>query len=64
MPEHAFWDIKTPLLKTKSAPYNKAYPLRANPFDNFYEQRDYDDFMREKDRMRNINNYRSRFEKL
>ncbi len=45
IPDHAFWDIKTPRgfkFRRNSNPYN---PARADPFQSFFDHREYEEYM-------------------
>ena len=53
IPDHAFWDIKTPTYKPEDIKVNPYNPFRKYPFESFFDFRDYEEYM---DRRRIKNN--------
>lgn len=54
IPEHVFWDIKTPQFKfdeIKTNPYN---PFRKYPFESFFDFMDYQEYMDRRNIKKNL----------
>ena len=46
IPEHAFWDIKTPQVPDSIKFKNPYNPFRKYPWSSFFDMRDYEEYMR------------------
>lgn len=56
LPNHVFWDIKTPHTIGKEEMYlNKYNTARKYPFENFFDMRRHEDWLQSKEEQRNIN---------
>ena len=45
IPNHYFWDIKTPLKKSYIIPKNRYNPFRGREFESFFDMRDSETYM-------------------
>ena len=55
IPDHVFWDIKTPLRKDLDSYANPYNPARKNPYDSFFDMRKHEAYHRNQKEKRNIN---------
>lgn len=56
IPDHYFWDIKTPLTRPEYQDVNPYNPFRAEPFNSFFDERDYEEYIERKEKQENIKN--------
>lgn len=54
IPDHHFWDIKTPLTRKLHHINNPYNPFRPYPFSSFFELRDYEEYIDRKEKGENI----------
>lgn len=59
IPDHYFWDIKTPKRKESIIPKNEVNPYRHLSATNFFEQRDEEMYMDKRNKSLNIDNSQS-----
>lgn len=45
IPDHAFWDIKTPVAEAPIKHMNPYNPFRAYPYSSFFDLRQYEEYM-------------------
>ena len=65
IPSHAFWDIKKPLHGTDQEYYLNPYnPARKYPFESFFDMRQHEQWLKDKEEKRNINCNISRHTRL
>ena len=61
LPAHVFWDIKKPLNQPDEIQVNPYNAARKMPFENFFEQRCHEDWLKSKHEKRNIDANCSRY---
>lgn len=54
IPDYVFWDIKTPRDKDENKWMNHHNPFRKYPWSSFFDMRDYDQYMRQRERKENL----------
>lgn len=54
IPDYVFWDIKTPRYKEEAKLINHHNPFRKYPWTSFFDMRDYDEYMRRRERKENL----------
>ena len=59
LPDHVFWDIKTPTFKRPYGNFNKINPFRPINFRTFFEIRDYDDYAERQEKQPNLTEAKS-----
>lgn len=55
IPDHYFWDIKTPQMKQMIIRKNRYNPFRGREFDNFFDMRASEEYMTRVSNKKNIN---------
>lgn len=54
IPAHYFWDIKRPLSKPTFTRENRYNPFRGKEYDNFFEQRDAEEYFERQEKKTNV----------
>lgn len=54
IPEHVFWDIKTPLVQDMKKHMNPYNPFREYPTQSFFDAREYEEYMSRRTKKENI----------
>ena len=61
IPDHVFWDIKTPRRQPQIVRQNRYNPFRGREHSNFFEMRDTEEYMDSQEHKRNLNSSVSMF---
>lgn len=63
IPDHVFWDIKTPQQKEPILRTNRYNPARGREFENFFDMRNSEEYQIRQNRKENLNDSTSLFNK-
>ena len=61
IPDHVFWDIKTPLTKEPIVRKGKYNPVRGRDYDDYFEMADTEEYLTSQHAKRHLNDAISRF---
>jgi len=54
IPDHYFWDIKTPLEKPTERIFNSYNPFRRSPYESFFDMREQEEFFERREHKQNL----------